>query len=305
MKSFSRLIAWALFWLVLALVVIWIARPNLPDTIAIHWNGAGVADGSASVAWLFAAPLLTALVGAVIAVPFRIGGEPTMESFALVGMTGALGLSAVTMTATANWGISDWRDASELTIWSFVLLVGLPIVGLAIGIVTGRAMYPVKEVAPTDEHSIDIAPGERVSWVGRSRVRWVTLITFGLALVVVFTVPDLPLWVFLPLVGLGLVFSQVEANVTNDGLRIRLGGIPIRTYRLSSISSARAIDLEPTQWGGWGWRFTPGQSAIVLRRGDAVELTFRSGRRFAVTVDDASTGAALINGLVSLAESEQ
>ena len=222
-----------------------------------------------------------------------------------VGMTGALGLSVVTMTATANWQISDWRQANELTLWSFVLLVGLPIVGLAIGIVIGRALYPLKEIQPTDEPSVEIAAGERVSWVGRARVKWITLVTFGVALVLVFVIPDLHLWVFLPIVGMGLVFSQVEANVTNDGLRIRLGGIPIRTYPLSKISSARVIDLEPTHWGGWGWRFMPGRSAIVLRRGDAVELTFRSGRMFAVTVDDASTGAALINGLVSLARSNE
>lgn len=49
----------------------------------------------------------------------------------------------------------------------------------------------------------------------------------------------------------------------------------------------------------------PGRSGIVLRRGDAVELTFQSGRLFAVTVDDASTGAALINGLISLARANE
>jgi hypothetical protein len=46
-------------------------------------------------------------------------------------------------------------------------------------------------------------------------------------------------------------------------------------------------------------RAAPNGSAIVLRRGEALELTFRGGRRFAVTVDDAATGAALLNGLVA------
>ncbi len=48
----------------------------------------------------------------------------------------------------------------------------------------------------------------------------------------------------------------------------------------------------------------PNRSGIVLRRGPAVEITFKSGRLFAVTVDDAATGAALLNGLVSLAARE-
>jgi hypothetical protein len=37
----------------------------------------------------------------------------------------------------------------------------------------------------------------------------------------------------------------------------------------------------------------------VLRRGDAIEVALRNDRRFAVTVDDAATGAALLNGLVA------
>lgn len=301
MKSYSRLLAWGAFWLILAVVVYWVASPQLPDVVAIHWDGSGTPDGSASRSLLLLAPAVALAVGLVISLPFRIGSEPTMESFALVGMTGGLGISVVSMTATANWGIADWRDASELTVWSFLLLFLFPMVGLAIGIVVGRSLFPLKEIEPTTENTIDIKPGERISWVGRARVRWVAMLTFGIALVLVFAVPDLPLWVFLPLVGSGLVLSQVEANVTNDGMRIRLGGIPVRTYRISNISSARVIELEPTEWGGWGWRFTPNRSAIVLRKGDAVELTLRSGRRFAVTVDDAATGAALVNGLVAVA----
>jgi hypothetical protein len=73
----------------------------------------------------------------------------------------------------------------------------------------------------------------------------------------------------------------------------------VRRIALDKVSSARAIDLEPAQWGGWGWRASPNGSAIVLRRGEALELTFKGGRRFAVTVDDAATGAALLNGLVA------
>ncbi len=225
MRSFYRLFGWGAFWFALAAMVFLVAQSNLPETVAIHWNGAGVADGSAGKVLLLLAPAAALLIGLLIALPFRIGGEPTMESFALVGMTGGLGLSVVAMTATANWGISDWRDAGELTLWSFLLLFGFPILGLAIGIFVGRAWYPLKEIAPTEEPAIDISPGERVSWVGRARVKWVALVTFGVAVLLVVTIPDLPLWVFLPLVGLGLVLSQVEANVTNDGMRIRLGGI--------------------------------------------------------------------------------
>ncbi len=65
------------------------------------------------------------------------------------------------------------------------------------------------------------------------------------------------------------------------------------------IMSALTIDLEPTVCGGWGWRVVRSGSAIVLRACDALEVTFPNGRPFAVTVDDAATGAAVLNGLVA------
>jgi hypothetical protein len=39
----------------------------------------------------------------------------------------------------------------------------------------------------------------------------------------------------------------------------------------------------------------PGRSALVLRSGPAVVLTLSDGRRFAVTVDDPQTPAALLD----------
>jgi hypothetical protein len=137
-----------------------------------------------------------------------------------------------------------------------------------------------------------------VSWVGRTSVRWPIFLLAGAVLFYI-VVPDWGVWLAALLVVLALGLMQVEANVNNGGLVVRLGGIPVRRIPLGKVSSARAIDLEPTEWGGWGWRASPNGSAIVLRRGDALELTFIGGRRFAVTVDDSATGAALLNGLLA------
>ncbi|MBD3752872.1 MAG: hypothetical protein IE935_10685 [Micrococcales bacterium] len=40
-----------------------------------------------------------------------------------------------------------------------------------------------------------------------------------------------------------------------------------------------------------------GRRGVVLRRGEALEVTRRSGRVFVVTVDDASTASALLIAL--------
>ena len=42
-----------------------------------------------------------------------------------------------------------------------------------------------------------------------------------------------------------------------------------------------------------------GRASVVLRSGPALRLTRRDGRTFLVTVDDAATGAALLNDLIA------
>lgn len=299
-----RLLLWAGFWFAASLIVYFIALPNLPAQVAIHWDGSGTPDGSARVWMILVAVGITIVIGLLLGLQFRIGDEPSMEAFAVLGMLGGLGFAVTLLMASANRGVVDWQDAAPLSIWSIVAVFVIPLAGLLAGIVLGRNWYPIKDLPrnPTgdDIDVTQIQSGERVSWVGRARVRWVSLAMFGVGLGLLFAFPDIPLWILLPVVGLGLVFTQVEANVTNDGLKVRLGGIPMRKIPIESVSSARAINLEPMEWGGWGWRVAPGRTAIVLRRGEALEVTFNDGRRFAITVDTPQEGAALLNGLVEI-----
>ena len=46
-----------------------------------------------------------------------------------------------------------------------------------------------------------------------------------------------------------------------------------------------------------------GDVSVVLRGGPALRLTLREGKTFLVTVDDAATGAALLNDLIAAAGS--
>ncbi|MNY73206.1 hypothetical protein D3C86_2119390 [compost metagenome] len=53
------------------------------------------------------------------------------------------------------------------------------------------------------------------------------------------------------------------------------------------------------EFGGWGLRLsTDRRFGVVLRSGEAIEVLRRSGKRFVVTVEDAATGAALLEALV-------
>jgi len=48
-----------------------------------------------------------------------------------------------------------------------------------------------------------------------------------------------------------------------------------------------------------GSLLTFGDVSVVLRGGPALRLTLRDGKAFLVTVDDAATGAALLNDLIA------
>ncbi|MEX2135279.1 MAG: DUF1648 domain-containing protein [Acidimicrobiia bacterium] len=298
MKAYSRLLGWGAGWAVVAVVLFAVALPELPDRVAIHWDSSGVADGSAPRWAIPVAAVAIVLLGCGVSSVFSVSREPSMEAFALVGMSGGLSTAIVLVTTTLNAGVRDWTQAPAIGTAGIVILFALPTLGLVVGAILGRHWYPIKSIPRQVTEVIEVEPGERVSWVGRARVRGVALVVFGLAVLLLFLRPGLPLWVFVLIAGFGVVFSQVEAQVTNDGMRVRLGGIPVRNFPLDRISSARAIAVDPAAYGGSGWKKVPGQYALILRAGEAIAITFRDGSQFVVTVDDPETGAALLNGLI-------
>ena len=298
MRSWGRLLLWAATLCLIGLIPLVVGWAHLPDPTASHWGVSGQPDGNMP---LIAMPLLVVgLVGLGLATTswFRVEGEPTAEAFGLVGLLGGLGIALMSSAVYLNWGAETWEAARPFVWWHVVVVLVGAFGGALSGFLIGRRWYPTRAATKGDGPVIDVAPGERVSWVGRASVKWPLFLLAGSVAAYIF-VPELGIWLSVLLVVLALAMMQVEANVNNDGLVVRMGGIPVRRIALEQVSSARAIDLEPTQWGGWGWRAIPNGSAIVLRRGDALELTFVGGRRFAVTVDDSATGAALLNGLVA------
>ena len=146
----------------------------------------------------------------------------------------------------------------------------------------------------------------RAAWTGRAHLAWwlpLVLIAIGVILAVsarslVGAIPAaLLLLVY-------LAFGWITVTVDVRGLQIRYGVLPrpVTSVPLDDIRRAERIDLAPLQWGGWGYRGSRkafGRAAVVLRGGDAIKLQLTDGGEFAVTVDDAATGAALLTDLLA------
>jgi hypothetical protein len=150
-------------------------------------------------------------------------------------------------------------------------------------------------------------------WTGRCSSRGLALLGVGLTLVLVavgvgtaiaLRGSGAPTWVgwLVAAVGLlvglfGFLLSSLEVRVTEDTLTVAYGpvGWPRRVIDLADVADASAVLVEPRDWGGWGYRWNPraSASAAVIRKGPGIQLEFKDGRRFVVTVNDAVNGAKL------------
>jgi hypothetical protein len=97
--------------------------------------------------------------------------------------------------------------------------------------------------------------------------------------------------------------SKIRVSINERALTIHYGHLGWVRQRvpLARIARASAFELEPLSHGGWGYRGSlklRGRAAVVVRSGSALRLELRDAKQLCITVDDAETGAALLNGFV-------
>lgn len=299
--------------------------PSLPDSAAIHWSASG-ADGFAP-RWLY--PLLTGalavglpLLFAGIARAAARAGEwgPNLRLLGAVSVGTSLGLSlALTWSVAMQRGLTDAADAPGV---GTALLVALG-VGVVAGVVGWSAQPAVSSTGtagPGQVAPMMLAEGERVVWLRTTTMSrggmWALLAGLLALAVAVFATalagPDRRLpWIF---AGVLVVFllavlstTVFRVRVDESGLTVRSGvGVPRFTVPLGEVATAEAARVQAlAEFGGIGIRSVPGRRfGVVLRSGEALRVRRIDGREFVVTVDDASTAAALLTALVARARRE-
>lgn len=315
-------------WMPVALVAVGAAvqlalLPQLPATVAVHWNAAGEADGFAP-AWT--QPLMTVAFGfgipfliALITLPGLRRGERG-ATYRLIGATAAATSALTTVAFTLSFAMQAGLDSADAapSVW------GALVAALAAAVVAGVTAWFLQprqhasQVAAVPAAPLPLAASERAVWVrttgmntGGAVAVVAAVLTVAVAgVVAAMTGADAPLvWL---LAGFSLLLLLVAATtlafhvrVDDSGLHVdSLLGIPRLHVPLADIVSAAGVEVNPMgEFGGWGLRIAPQgrRFGVVLRTGQAIEVLRRSGRRFVVTVDDAATGAALLEALVERA----
>lgn len=307
----------------IAVVVQAALLPQLPPTIAVHWNAAGEADGFAP-AWV--QPLMTVLLG--LGLPLlmaltSLGGLRRGDrgpTYRLMGATSAAVSALVAVVLTGTLAMQAGLDAASPapTVWLplLVSLVAAAVVGAVAWLIQPRQESTDATARPATP--LALAPNERVLWMRTVSMTTGSVVAI-LAAVVLVVVGAVVAWItgaesviawLLTAVALVLLFLAAttlafHVRVDDSGLHVEsVLGIPRFAVALDQVASAARVHVNPMgEFGGWGMRLAPQgrRFGIVLRTGEALEVTRRDGRRFVVTVDDAQTAAALLEALVQRA----
>lgn len=304
---------------VAGLVVHLIALPTLPDPVAVHWGLSGEPNGFAP-AWVTV--FLTALVGLGIPGLIALSVLPSMRrgdcGFAY-RLLGAVALAfAVLMTVLGTWtlvlqaGVADAAESGPVLVPLAASFVAAALAGAA-----GWALQPHEPWRPAATlpvETVALAPGERAVWLQRvsiarsGAVVLISVLVLMIALTVVTVVVSaepVAKWV---MIGATLLVAALVVTTTAFHVRVDDAGLTINSVAgwprvhvpLSDVESAAVVSVNPMgQFGGWGMRWGPAGFGVVLRSGEGIEVRRRSGKTLTVTVDDAATGAALLDALVA------
>jgi hypothetical protein len=318
--------------LTIAAALIWTWLPELPEPVAIHWGTDG-ANGYGP-GWTYLA--LTLGVGGGLVVLFTAmallahrmpQGPPTSPTAQAPAprwsptarLLGAISLGTSSMIAllmvvsvNVQRGLADAADAPDTTSWLFVGF-GTLVVLAALGWFLQPRPGTSPDAGQQAASGIRLAPGERAAWFGSVAIGRTGVIILVVAMLLLIGATILVFAVEAGTVGwimvvvtvlvLGLIATTLvfRVRVNSAGLLVRsVLGWPRWSIRTSEIVDVRVVQVNPVaEFGGWGLRIgADGRMGVVLRTGEALQVTRENGRAFVVTIDDAATAAAVLTATV-------
>jgi hypothetical protein len=217
----------------------------------------------------------------------------------------ACGLSA--LLVALNLDASSWHVARSMPLgWLAAVLSAAAL--CAVG--ARRLALPLdrrEQPVAFERATVGLGATERAVWSSTATNPWLAglgTVLGGAGLLATAATP-IAAPAALIIAGLALVmFCRVRVRIDSQGMTVAYGPFEFPRTRipLARIRAARALELSPLEHGGWGYRgslWLFGKAAIVIRRGPAIELQRRDGKVLFVTVDDALTGAGLLNDLAA------
>ncbi|MFF9900581.1 DUF1648 domain-containing protein [Streptomyces longispororuber] len=286
-------------------------RDRLPGRIATHFSGDGTADGfmGRTAALWFATGLLVGLglLFTVVTVATRDTSGFRVTAALGVGSAVTLGYLSV-VTVLAN---SDVPDPAAVE-----LPVRHAAASLLLGVATGASAWWLigpgpRPAPPPPGPSLRLAEGEAAAWSRTAVSRPMLLVAAAVTLGALYALVSASWPTGLPLLAVGLLcaaFAAVRVTVDRRGVTVASTVLPRPRLilPLDTVTGADSVHVHALgDFGGWGYRIRSNRRGFVLRSGEALSVRTKAGRAYVVTVDDATTAAALLNGLVARGTGER
>ncbi|MCD0448995.1 DUF1648 domain-containing protein [Actinocorallia sp. API 0066] len=300
---------------VIAVVVQLFVLSRLPDPAASQWSATGEPTNF-GLPWV--APLVTGLVGLGLPVVLLVTSVAALrrpEGVLVSRLMGALSLgTAVLIAILATWSTLVQVDVAD-AVDARLPIAAAPVAfaaAIAAGLLAWLVLPREDTVAPgTPAVPRRLRAGERAVWTGTATLHpgataLIVLSFLGVAVASIGT-SGAAAWIMAAtaLVVLVAVATTLMFRVKVDGSGLAVTsvvGLPRFRVPLADIASVEVVSVRPmAQFGGWGVRRVPGAMGVVLRGGEAIQVTRTSGPRFVVTVKDAQTAASLLQGEVDRA----
>lgn len=286
-------------------------RDELPDPLASHWGPDGV-DGY-SAFWPFVGGLGAVALGVGLGMwvlGTRLGRESIARRVAVgTAVFVALFVCALLLSLlAAQRGLSDPSAVRSGGLTEAVISVGSAAVALiAARLVPGDRRRPTAAPVPAEAARLPLGSQENAAWLaeaGRSTTVPVVLGALALGVVVGGSTGMWLLAVVLAAVLGAVLVVVLHWTVTVDGTGLTARTLlrrPSVHVPLDEVEHAEVVQVHPLRdFGGYGLRIgLDGRTGVVLRGGEAIEVHRTGGRVVLVTVDDAATGAALLNTLAA------
>ncbi len=301
---------------VIAALPVLLYRSRLPNPMATHWDYSGRPDGSAHPITFVVGTIVLVLVLTAIAALVAIRGNLAIRrarvTYSMIwGFTAGVVISLQCVAVWANLDRPDWTGARSLN-GGLAIIFASGVVLAGVAALLGRIGPDATPPRPANGTvpALQLDPGQRAVWVSTARNQAMItvsttmfaagVILLALAILVTSAAAFVPVGSILTGVGLFmLAWCRVRVIVDERGMRVALGlGWPGWTFARSDITDARVEDRRAMAYGGWGYRGTSrGAPTLMIRSGECLVIELAGGRTFAVSVDDAAAGAALLNRL--------
>ncbi|PYI65492.1 hypothetical protein CVV68_18155 [Arthrobacter livingstonensis] len=301
------------------LVVQLASLPQAPARIPPFWDSSGAPSGW-EPAWL---PLaLTIVLGFGLPAVFGLSSLPSLRrgdrspTFRIFGAQ-ALAISVLLTVVVTSLLLQSLGTATEAgnRLWH-LLLAGLAaaVPAAALGwLLQPKGSPPMPAPAAS---AIDLAPGERAAWMRTTSLPIPAVAVITAAAVIMALKAGLT-WalgdragsaalltaIAVALLALLAATAAFHVRIDAHGLSVRsMLGVPRFHVALHEVDSVTVIDARSLGVpGSWGIRIRRDRTTIIMRPTMGIRVTRQDGRSLFLTVDDAATGAALLQALAAQA----